>query len=79
MREPRRPALLVTRQGLLEYLSNQKLALFWTALGEKMIIGEPGANQVPQIEFSCSYRLGSKGEVMASKPITKVSPPSGNG
>jgi hypothetical protein len=72
LRESGRPVLLASRDGLMQYLHEHKRTLVWTALGEKMVLGKPGANEVLQLEFSCSYRLRKDGVVMASKPVTKM-------
>ena len=70
-REGGRTSLLATWEGLMEFLEGQGLALFWTALGEKMVVGGPGKTG-PLLEFSRAYKLRKMGTALASDPTTRL-------
>jgi hypothetical protein len=65
--EPGQSPLLVDREYLLEYLRRKKLALIWTVLGEKLVIGH-GA-EAPRLEFSRAHILNQDGRFRSSDLI----------
>jgi hypothetical protein len=56
--------LLVDFEWLLEYLAKYKLSLFWTVLGEKIIVTGNGHGGV--LEFSRSHLLQTDGNILTS-------------
>ena len=62
--EPGQSALLVDREYLLEYLRRKKLAVVWTVLGEKLVIGH-GA-EAPRLQFSRAHILDHEGRFRSS-------------
>jgi hypothetical protein len=55
--------LLVRRDALKQYLADNGLALFWTLLGEKELIGGGSVNQSGWLRISGMYRLTAGGIV----------------
>src|SRR5262249_28541943 len=62
--EPGQSALLVDRGYLLGYLRRKELALVWTVLGEKLVIGH-GA-EAPRLAFSRAHILAQDGHLRSS-------------
>ncbi len=62
--EPGQSALLVDREYLLGYLRRKMLALVWTVLGEKLVIGH-GA-EAPRLQFSRAHILNYDGRFRSS-------------
>jgi hypothetical protein len=63
--EPGPSALLVNREYLLAHLCRKRLALVWTVLGEKRVIGH-GA-EAPWLEFSRALMLDHDGRLRSSE------------
>jgi hypothetical protein len=56
-------ALLVHRKAFVDFLDKYDLAIFWTVLGEKMVVGGDYREGVGRLELSGAYRLnGNKVE-----------------
>jgi len=62
--EPGPMALLIESDFLRGFLANNKLAIFWTVVGEKLRIHKPG----PRFVYSRAHILTEKG-LRSSKPI----------
>ena len=58
-------ALLVDRAFLLDFLKEQKLAVLWTVLGEKLVI-RSRPNGAPRLEFSRAHMLDESGQLHSS-------------
>ena len=63
-------ALLIDRAYLLDYLRRTKLALLWTVLGEKQLLGR-GA-EAPRLEFSRAHLLDREGGFRSSQMVREV-------
>lgn len=61
-------ALLVERSYLLDFLRRHDMALVWTVLGEKIVIGGIGAEH-PRLEFSRAHLLDPSGELRSSELV----------
>ena len=63
-------APIVDREYLLAYLRRKRLALVWTVLGEKLVIGH-GA-EAPRLEFSRAHILDHDARLRSSKLLWKA-------
>lgn len=59
--EPGPGALLVRQDALQEYLTDNGLELFWTVLGEKILIGGNSGGHGGWLQVSGAYRLTKSG------------------
>jgi hypothetical protein len=50
-------ALVVHRKAFLDFLDKNNLAIFWTLLGEKRVLGGDSRDGIGRLELSGAYRL----------------------